>query len=624
MTTVVAPGCDSHDASSPPTDLAGPHGPPAGRHDRVSTADGTPHIDRRFDRGRRYVAFVAELARLHRGAFTTAVAGAFVFALCTVASSIAIRWVIDHVILPRFEDGDVPTATVVGGCLLIVGIGVLRAGAVVVRRSFAGIAQWRSAQTLGDRVASRLLRQPVGWHRRQSDGRLLARAGVDVDTAVSAMAPIPFALSTVLMVVVAAIWLVLTDVVLGVVAISVFPLLTILNVVYQHRVDHWFDEAQSALGEFSGAVHESFEAVQLVKAYGAADRETIRLSTMAGSIRDARIHAVRLRGSFEALLETIPSATNIGIVVLGAARVRSGDVTIGELSGFIYMFTLLVFPLRIIGYALSELPHSYAGYRRVAETSTDPLEPDPMAALEAATGEHAVELDGVSFVHAGETEAVVDGATERIRRGSITAVVGPTGAGKSTLVDLVAGLVPPTRGRIAVTPGERVVVFQEPFLFGGTVRDNLTFFDERIPDAALHGALREVGMDGWLARVGGLDARIGSGGGTLSAGEGQLLALARLFLIDPGVVILDEPTSRLDPDTEARLERALARLLAGRTAVVIAHRLATVERLDFVCSLREGRVVEFGPRAALAADADSTYARLLAAAAAGSALEELA
>ena len=117
--------------------------------------------------------------------------------------------------------------------------------------------------------------------------------------------------------------------------------------------------------------------MQLVKAYGAEERETERLSAMAGKIRDSRIRAVYLRGTFEALLEVIPSITNIGIVILGAIRVDSGHLSIGELSGFIYMFTLLVFPLRLVGYALSELPHSAAGYRRVRATIDDPLDADP-------------------------------------------------------------------------------------------------------------------------------------------------------------------------------------------------------------------------------------------------------
>lgn len=577
----------------------------------TADADGGPN-GRRFDRGRRYISFVAELASLHRGAFAIAVSGAFVFALCTVASSIAIRRVIDRVILPRFEDGEVATATVVGGCLLIVGIGVVRAVGVVVRRSFAGVAQWRSAETLGDRVAARLLRQPVAWHRRQSDGQLLARAGVDVDTAIAAMAPIPFALSTVLMVVVAAVWLVLTDGVLGVVAISVFPLLTVLNVVYQHRVDHWFDEAQAALGDFSGAVHESFEAVQLVKAYGAADRETLRLSSMAGAIRDARIHAVRLRGTFEALLETIPSVTNIGIVVLGAARVSSGDITIGELAGFIYMFTLLVFPLRIIGYALSELPHSYAGYRRVADTITAPLVADPADSLVGATGDDAVELHDVSFVHPGETEPAIAGATATIRRGSITALVGPTGAGKSTLVDLIAGLVAPTAGRIAITGGERAVVFQEPFLFSGSVHENLVVGleagDPRRSDDAIDDALRRARAESFVRDLpDGIDTLVGERGITLSGGQRQRIALARALLRRPALLLLDDTTSALDPATELEVIERLRNSTTATdgsptTVVIVASRPSTVALADDVLYLSGGRVIDHGPHDRLMVD----------------------
>ena len=143
------------------------------------------------------------MVRLHPGVFAIAVAGASVFALCTVASSFAVRWVIDHVILPRFEEGEVAVATVVGGIALLIGIGVVRAAGVVVRRTFAGITQWRVAQTLADGVIDRLVRQPVPWHQRRADGELVARAGVDADAAVSVLAPIPFATSTVLMIVVA-------------------------------------------------------------------------------------------------------------------------------------------------------------------------------------------------------------------------------------------------------------------------------------------------------------------------------------------------------------------------------------------------------------------------------------
>jgi ATP-binding cassette, subfamily B, bacterial len=559
----------------------------------------SPVSERRFARGRRYLAFVLELVSIHRTLFVIAVAGAFVFALCTVASSVALRWVIDHVILPRFEEGSVATSTVVAGCLLIVGIGVLRAIGVVVRRSFAGMAQWRVAETLANRVSARFVRQPVSWHRRQSDGQLVARAGVDVDTAIAAMAPIPFATSTVLMVIVAAIWLIVTDPVMGTVAVAVFPVLIVVNVMYQHRVDRHFDEAQQALGDFSGAVHESFEAVQLVKAYGAGQRETDRLSSMAARIRDSRVHAVHLRGTFEALLETIPSLTNIGIVVLGAARVRSGDVTVGELSSFIYMFTLLVFPLRIIGYALSELPHSYAGYHRVKRTIDEPLDPDPTTAIAIATGPYAVELRDVSFTYPGETVPVVDRAAAQIPYASVTAIVGATGAGKTTLVDLIAGLLPASSGQVALAPGERAAVFQEAFLFGGSVRDNVVVGldpdDPRADDEHVWEALGWACADGFVRDLpDGLDTMVGERGVTLSGGQRQRIALARALIRRPTLLLLDDTTSALDPATELAVLANLRAALADTTVVMIASRPSTVSLADDVLFVDRGRIIDHG------------------------------
>jgi ABC-type multidrug transport system fused ATPase/permease subunit len=252
-------------------------------------------VHQRSGRAREYAAFIRAMVMRQPKTFAIAVGGAFVYALCTVASSIVIRWVIDHVIVPRFEQGDVAVATVVTGCALIIGVGVLRAIGVVVRRSFAGITQWRIAQGLGEDVVDRLVAQPASWHQRQSDGQLVARAGVDIDTTVGVMAPIPFATSVLLLIVVSAIWLLITGLVLGIVAVSVFPVLMLLNVVYQKRVDRHYEAAQQSLGDFSGAVHESFEGVQLVKAYGAEERETARLSAMASTIRDSRIRAVYLR-----------------------------------------------------------------------------------------------------------------------------------------------------------------------------------------------------------------------------------------------------------------------------------------------------------------------------------------
>jgi ABC-type multidrug transport system fused ATPase/permease subunit len=560
---------------------------------------------RRTNRAREYAAFIRAMVAREPKTFAIAVGGASLYALCTVASSVVIRWVIDHVIVPRFEQGDVAAGTVATGCALIIGVGVLRAIGVVIRRCFAGITQWRIAQGLGDDVVDQLVAQPASWHQRQSDGQLVGRAGVDIDTTVGVMAPIPFATGVMLLIVVSAIWLLATDLVLGIVAVSVFPVLMLMNVVYQKRVDRHYDAAQQSLGDFSGAVHESFEGVQLVKAYGAEERETQRLSGMAAKIRDSRIRAVSLRGTFEALLEVIPSITNIGLVILGAVRVDSGAVSIGELSGFIYMFTLLVFPLRLIGYALSELPHSSAGYRRVRATIEEPLERDPEQSIVPAVQPDAVVFDDVSYTFADTAEPTIEHATFTIPAGSVTAFVGPTGSGKTTLVELIAGLVGPTEGRVALTPGERAIVFQEPFLFGGTVRDNVSVGLE-LGDQQVWDALRMAAADDFVRDLeAGIDTVVGERGVTLSGGQRQRIALARALARNPRVLLLDDTTSALDPGTEMKVLANLRAGLGHSTVVMVASRPSTIALADDVLFVEAGRITAHGTHDELMADVDA-------------------
>lgn len=548
----------------------------------------------RTARFRKYAGFVRRIVALHPKLFITAVSGAFVFALCTVASSVAIRWVIDEVIVPRFDEGSVATSRVVIGCSLVVGIGLLRAVGVVVRRSFAGMTQWRVAETLTNDITDHYVEQPVSWHRRQSDGQLLSHAGVDIDTTIGVLAPIPFATSTVLMLFVAAGWLISVDPVMGLVAVAVFPLLIALNVLYERKVTRHFDAAQDALGEFSGAVHESFEAVQLVKSYGAEQRETERLSALAVRIRDPRIRAHRLRGTFEALLETIPSLTNIGIVVLGAYRVDAGAVTVGELSGFIFMFTVMVFPLRLIGYALSELPASYAGYRRVRLVLDEPFDDDPHDALATATGAEAVELSSAWFTYHGDPEPTITDASIAIQRGSITAIVGATGSGKTTLVELIGGLLPPDSGHIAVDPGAHALVFQEGFLFSGTIRENIGVGDP-ISDDEIWQALQLASADEFVRHLpDALDTVVGERGVTLSGGQRQRVALARALVRHPSLLLLDDTTSALDPATEQRVLDNLRAAMGDTTVVMVASRPSTIALADEVVFVDTGSVVAQG------------------------------
>ncbi len=564
----------------------------------------------RFARLKRNWLLIRSMLSLHPREFSLAFFGAAVFALGTVASSFAIRWVIDNVILERFESGDVSVGTVFTGLSMIIGIGVVRAIGVVFRRAAASAGMWRVAETYTNQVLGRLVQQPISWHRRHADGDLVARGGVDTETTVSVIAPIPFATSTVLMIFISTIWLFLIDIPLGIVALVVFPLVIATNVVYERSVSVHYTTAQGQLGEFSAAVHESFEGVQLIKSYGAEARETQRLAELADRVRASRVQAIRLRTWFEALQDVIPAMTNIGLVLLGAMRVRSGDVTVGEFTSVIFLFTLLVLPLRLIGYALSELPRSMAAWLRIQEVTTEPIEPDPAAKLGHAPAGIGVRFDRVSFAHRDELAPALIDVHLTIPAGTIAAIVGPTGSGKSTLADLALGIVSPQTGVVSLAPGQRSIVFQEAFLLAGTVRENITF-GQQFSDDEVWTALQIAAADDFIRSLPSqLDTVVGERGVSLSGGQRQRVALARALVRRPSLLILDDTTSALDPATEARVLDRLRRGLADATVLLVASRPSTIALADDVILVETGRITAHGPHHELMATTPS-YRRLV-------------
>lgn len=547
---------------------------------------------------------------MHPRLFWVSVAGAAIFGLCTVASSKAVEWVVDHVILPRFEAGEVAVATVVGGCLLVVGVGIVRAIGVVIRRSFAGAVKWRAAEDLTTAMVGRYVTQPLRWHQQHPSGDLIARAGVDVDIATEVLSPIPFVSGTLLMVVTAGVWLVVTDPILGLVAAALFPSLTALNVVYQRRVNPYFERAQGQLGVLSAAVHESFEAVTVVKAFGAETRESDRLADIAAGLRDARVRAVSLRATFEAALDAIPALANIGLLVLGAVRVRSGDLSVGGLTSFLYLFTLLVFPLRLVGWALAMLPASLAGWGRIREILDEPIGDDPASLVRDAPAGVSVECDAVEFTYEGASSPVLSGLSLRVASGTTVAIVGATGSGKTTLLYLIAGLLGPDRGTISVCPGGTATVFQEAFLVSGTIAENVTL-GETFTESDITEALRCAAADEFVdALPMNRDTVVGERGVSLSGGQRQRVALARALVRRPAVLLLDDTTSALDPSTEARILGTLGARADGSTTLVVASRPSTIALADEVVFLVDGLVRAQGTHPELL-DADPEYRELV-------------
>ena len=536
------------------------------------------------------ISLLRQLLKFHPRPFLIAVAGASVYAICTVASSFGLGYVVDQVIIPRYQTNLINRQTFLTACFIVIGIGLVRAVGVVVRRSYAGVSHWSTSESLSTQLIRHIMRQPTMWHQKHMTGDLVARVGVDSDTAASVLGPLPFSTSVVLLVGLTSVWLVIIDTPLGLLAVTVIPLLFALNLGYQRRIDRHFDSAQKALGDLSEAVHESFDGVMVVKAFGAEDREHVRLATISSKLKEARIRAVNARAIFEALVDGTPSLVNVSLIAYGAVRVRSGALTIGELSSFIYLFTLLVFPLRIIGYLLSEIPHSSSGFKRVREILDEPLEAQPVVYPLPTHSQYAVQIEGASFSYSEDADPIFSNVSFSVPVGSIVAVVGETGSGKSTLLKMIAGLIGVQNGSVHVSAGGTALVFQEPFLFSGSLQFNLTL-GKSVPITDIARALWASVSEEFVSELEhGIDTIVGERGISLSGGQRQRIALARAIASGRQTLLLDDTTSALDPTTESMVIERLASLSVTTTTIIVASRPTTIKIADYVLFINEGVV----------------------------------
>jgi len=545
------------------------------------------------------IRLVRDLLRFHPRLFAIAVSGASLYAVCTVASSFGVAYLVDSVILPRFKEGQINTGVYVTGAAIVISIGLLRAFGVVVRRSFAGINNWRTVESLTMLLVRKIMAQPSIWHKKRMTGDLVARVGVDSDAAAEVLGPLPFSTSVVLLVFLTSGWLIVVDMPLGLIAISVIPVLLLLNVGYQRRIDKHYDTAQHELGALSSAVHESFDGVMVVKAFGAEDRETRRLSLISTRLKDARVRAVSARSTFEALLDGVPSLVNILLLVVGAMRVDSKSMTVGELTSFIYLFTLLIFPLRIIGYVLSSVPHSASGYKRVREILDQPFVPDPALLIVDAPDGEGVALEAVSFSFEKDSSVVLDSVSFRIAAGKTVVIVGSTGSGKSTLLAVMAGLLQPSQGRVALARKQASIVFQEPFLFSGSIEYNICL-GRQLSEETIAEALYLSASDGFVSDLPhGTKTIIGERGISLSGGQRQRISLARAIAQGADVLLLDDTTSALDTVTESVVIDRLRGASRKVTTVVVASRPSTIALADDVLFIEGGKLTDHGPHNAL-------------------------
>ena len=572
---------------------------------------------------RRGLRHIGRAVREQPRIFVLALLGSSLYGGMTVASAYVIGGITERVLLPAFAEGATAAAALALAATAILAVAVLKIIGIVGRRLFAGIMSYRLMAEYRRRVTGQYLRLPLSWHQRHPTGQLLSNANSDVEASWFFVSPLPFACGALVMVAITVTALVLTDPLLAVVGLVVFPLVFALNAVYSQVMSPRQARAQQLRAEVSEIAHESFDAALVVKTLGREADETARFAARADELRDGLVAVGRVRGLFDPLMEALPNLGTLAVLLVGADRVAGGATDAGDLVSIAYLFTLLALPIRAIGWVLADLPRALAGFDRVTpvlEASGEtPHGPD---AAPAGTGGGGLGVRGVDFRFDGAERPTLDGVTVEVAAGRTVAVVGPTGSGKSTLAGLLVRLVDPHTGDVLLdgvdlrtlregeVSGQVAFVPQSTFLFDDTVRDNVTlgapFSDEQV-----HDALRTAAAEDFVARLpDGLDTRVGERGATLSGGQRQRLALARAVVRRPRLLVLDDATSAVDPSVEARILDALRATDRPATVVVVAYRQATIALADEVVWLEGGRLVARGSHAELLARVPG-YARLV-------------
>jgi len=492
---------------------------------------------------------------------------------------------------------------------LIALAGLTRLGLTVARRLIAGRVSLGVEMDLRSRVYEHLLALELGFFDRQQTGQLMSRATVDLQAVRFFLGyGLVIIAQSALTILFASIAMFVIDPLLALVALSPVPFVIWIAQRYGQRARPALQEVQQRIAELTADVEENVGGVRVVKAFAREQLQRERFNESVTRVFEQSMISTRLRAFYNPFIGFLPQVGLALLLFLGGRAVIDGSLSIGEFTAFYTYLLALLAPMRTFGLLLGMSQRATASGARIFELLDREPRIVPRADAQALpAGSGRVELRGASLSYEDAREPALDGVTLTVPAGTTLALVGPTGSGKTSLVQLVSRLYDATAGAVCVDgvdvrnvdPRELrraiAVVTDDPFLFSASVHDNIAYARAGATREEVVAAARRAQAHGFIEQLpDGYDTRVGERGLTLSGGQRQRIAIARALLADPRILILDDATSSVDASTEQEIKRALTEVMAGRTTFVIAHRLSTITLADEIAVLERGRLLDHG------------------------------